>query len=418
MRYNLLVLILISAIKILPGQPVFISPADSLDCEAGFTFVKNPDNILSVHFLEQSTGALMEYFWDFGDGTTSNVKNPSHAFPEAGNYQVCLTISKNDSLNPCRDSICKMIDVEDKTIYQLGGLLFAGDFPINNPHSTGDTGYAYLYRFEEKGPEPYDSIVFDTLGYYWFASVEEGLYCLKTGLTSHSARWQQFIPTYYGDDFLWYTSDTLRISYNIYNADVRLVAGTLLEEGTGRISGQVFEEGNTDNPSGHLPGGEVILANEEGIPFQAFIAGNEGEFLFDRIPYGNYQVFAEHTGKFSQRISLLLEPSNPCADSVNIHIYNHLPGINDNTNVFFSAGIYPIPSEDMLYLQLHLLYPQSLSIILMNGLGEPVLSESGQFLQGKFTKCLDVGKLPPGFYILALRGEERGTLVVKKIIKK
>lgn len=38
-----------------------------------------------------NTSLLDSYLWDFGDGTTSNVQNPTHAFPGTGTYTVKFT---------------------------------------------------------------------------------------------------------------------------------------------------------------------------------------------------------------------------------------------------------------------------------------------------------------------------------------
>ena len=46
-------------------------------------------------FTNTSTGAV-EYLWDFGDGTTSTLREPSHVFTINGSYMVELTIT-----NPC-----------------------------------------------------------------------------------------------------------------------------------------------------------------------------------------------------------------------------------------------------------------------------------------------------------------------------
>ena len=43
---------------------------------------------LSVTFQNFSTGPLVRYFWDFGDGTTSTEKNPIHQYVTEGSYTV------------------------------------------------------------------------------------------------------------------------------------------------------------------------------------------------------------------------------------------------------------------------------------------------------------------------------------------
>ena len=47
---------------------------------------------LSVTFQNFSTGPLVRYFWDFGDGTTSTEKNPIHHYVTEGSYSVELTV--------------------------------------------------------------------------------------------------------------------------------------------------------------------------------------------------------------------------------------------------------------------------------------------------------------------------------------
>ncbi len=46
---------------------------------------------LAVNFSDQSSGIITGYYWDFGDGTTSSLQNPSHVYNSPGNYTVSLT---------------------------------------------------------------------------------------------------------------------------------------------------------------------------------------------------------------------------------------------------------------------------------------------------------------------------------------
>ncbi len=52
----------------------------------------------TVTFTNTSTGAA-EYFWDFGDGSTSTDFEPSHLFDEVGIYTVMLVASDTNSCN-------------------------------------------------------------------------------------------------------------------------------------------------------------------------------------------------------------------------------------------------------------------------------------------------------------------------------
>ena len=48
---------------------------------------------LSVQFTDLSTAGVDTWFWDFGDGTTSTLQNPTHNYTNAGSYDVMLKTS-------------------------------------------------------------------------------------------------------------------------------------------------------------------------------------------------------------------------------------------------------------------------------------------------------------------------------------
>ena len=52
-----------------------------------------PTSGQTVTFVDQSTGSPFSWQWNFGDGTTSSAKSPSHAFAAPGNYFVTLTVA-------------------------------------------------------------------------------------------------------------------------------------------------------------------------------------------------------------------------------------------------------------------------------------------------------------------------------------
>lgn len=71
-------------------------PDGEPELEAAFTFAPgNPRPGEEVAFTDTSTGSPESWSWTFGDGATSNVRNPRHAFAAAGTYSVKLTVAKN-----------------------------------------------------------------------------------------------------------------------------------------------------------------------------------------------------------------------------------------------------------------------------------------------------------------------------------
>jgi len=50
---------------------------------------------LTVRFTDRSVGGPTAWAWDFGDGTTANVQNPTHTYTTVGSYDVKLTVTRD-----------------------------------------------------------------------------------------------------------------------------------------------------------------------------------------------------------------------------------------------------------------------------------------------------------------------------------
>ncbi len=51
-----------------------------------------------------------QFFWDFGDGTTSSDPFPTHVYGASGPYELCLTITDDAG---CTDTYCETINVDE-----------------------------------------------------------------------------------------------------------------------------------------------------------------------------------------------------------------------------------------------------------------------------------------------------------------
>jgi PKD repeat protein len=72
--------------KITVEDPVIPAP------KAAFQTDRNSgDAPLTVQFINQSTGQITNYIWDFGDTETSVDMNPAHTYANPGNFTVTLT---------------------------------------------------------------------------------------------------------------------------------------------------------------------------------------------------------------------------------------------------------------------------------------------------------------------------------------
>jgi PKD repeat protein len=71
-----------------------------------YTLGQCPD----VYFFDGSTssGNIVQWDWDFGDGNISSLQNPQNTYTTNGNYLVCLTITTDDA---CTDTYCDTIPI-------------------------------------------------------------------------------------------------------------------------------------------------------------------------------------------------------------------------------------------------------------------------------------------------------------------
>ncbi len=68
---------------------------------ANFTYAPlNPNTLDIIQFTDISTdidGTVVSWLWDFGDGNTSSLQNPTHQYGDDGTYSVTLTVTDDGS---------------------------------------------------------------------------------------------------------------------------------------------------------------------------------------------------------------------------------------------------------------------------------------------------------------------------------
>lgn len=78
--------------------------------EANFNVSYNCVDPYTVDFTDNSVGGHI-WHWDFGDGDTSNLQDPTHTYPSRGSYGVTLTVY--DTLGGCFDIATQTINITD-----------------------------------------------------------------------------------------------------------------------------------------------------------------------------------------------------------------------------------------------------------------------------------------------------------------
>lgn len=98
----------------------------------------------------QSGWTITNYLWNFGDGSTSSLQNPTHVYAHPGNYTVCEYIrsEQTGTSNFCYDSVCHPFStcagmVHANISYQANGqtVVYVGTGTSNYPPLT----YAWTF---------------------------------------------------------------------------------------------------------------------------------------------------------------------------------------------------------------------------------------------------------------------------------
>jgi gliding motility-associated-like protein len=83
-----------------------VNPAPTLD----FSWNINPAAVTdNLQFTATGEGNVTAWHWDFGDGDTANIQNPTHQFADTGQYHVTLSIIV-DGL--CTNALTKTVHIE------------------------------------------------------------------------------------------------------------------------------------------------------------------------------------------------------------------------------------------------------------------------------------------------------------------
>lgn len=112
------------------GADTFCTPV-TVTCaipSAAFTF--NSLGAGQVAFTNGTSPVADSYLWDFGDGNTSTLTNPTHTYAGSGNYFVCLW-----AMDTCgTDSVCAPLDgiVGARADGVFGGLVNVYPNPAND----------------------------------------------------------------------------------------------------------------------------------------------------------------------------------------------------------------------------------------------------------------------------------------------
>ena len=124
---------------------------------------------LTATFADSSTGVVSSYAWNFGDGGTSTLQNPSHLYSAVGTYSVSLTVTGPGGSDVLTRT--NYIDVtEPAPISNFSGAPTSGVSPLTVGFSDLSSGAvsSYAWTFGDGGTSTLQnpSHVYSAVGTY------------------------------------------------------------------------------------------------------------------------------------------------------------------------------------------------------------------------------------------------------------
>ena len=132
---------------------------------AYFTFSPAAPSVFEeVQFRDTSTdadGEVVSWQWEFGDGTTSTERNPTHSYKEAGTFFVTLIVTDTENL---KDRIAKWIVVKPRDLIQANFTFRVIDETFHKYHLDASTsvdtmGKIVRYEWDWDSDGTYDTAV-------------------------------------------------------------------------------------------------------------------------------------------------------------------------------------------------------------------------------------------------------------------
>lgn len=368
------------------------------NCKAAFSVIRDSLDSCSFYFRNASTGGTARgtrYVWDFGNGQRSTALNPSKVtYSTSGYYGVSLSIS--DSSNGCRDTYVDTIYAacsgNTRCSATISGQLFTG-------RTTASYARVFLIEKNRNILKAVQTTSIDSNGNYAFNKLCADTFYVKAALDSADPNYTDYLPTYYGDKLRWNAATTIIVTNsNQNNRDINMIKGSN-PGGRGFIGGDV-RKGANKRESEPLEDIQIVLLNGNGDAVANTYSDKEGNFSFDNLAFGDYELFAEVPGLAIQSAWISLTADNESVENVIVKVNSDgtITGLNQRDQLRNLVDVYPNPTSGLLKLDL----PQNANLNQLN-----IYDLNGRLLM-QFDEGLNqiqLNQLEPGMYLLELELE-------------
>lgn len=214
-------------------------------------------------FNNYSTGTMLNYYWNFGDGMTSNLNNPQHCYSDSSDqHTVSLVIT---SPSNCSDTTYVVIN--DTMTYNPSGCDAQFTYWIDttncllhlNNLSSNSTSYLWTinngsYSFTSNQTDP-------VVSFTTSASLNVSLYSYYAGQICDTVQHSIFVPAHCSTNpngtschasFVLYQDSTNASHYYAYNQSVGTNLSYLWDFGDGTTSNQPYPSHTYSNAGNYV----------------------------------------------------------------------------------------------------------------------------------------------------------------------
>ncbi|HNW98966.1 MAG TPA: PKD domain-containing protein [Bacteroidales bacterium] len=336
----------------------FALSVDSISCNA-FFYAYPSANDFSYYFVNTFSGNITNWYWSFGDGTSSTLQNPYHTYNANGNYHVCLYIS-GDS---CQDTYCTTITIDQSLncdIYVLGNSITNESAPGVADGAINIDVYGGIppYSYEWSNGATTKNISGLTSGYYDVV-VTDSSFCQT---------WATFEILNVSDSLNWYEADSIFstpvdtcFDFPIYNASIYNY--TIVNDSTISVTWILYDNSNTS--AGFVTVEYTINVNSY---YLANLVIECDSFIYSYYDY--------------------------------IHVLENSMGVITTENITGSINIFPNPVVDELNIKCENVKDVS-EINILNSMGQVIQSDN--MISGKQDVIkINTSSLSKGLYFVQL----------------
>jgi len=380
-----------------------ITLIDSIPNGCNSYFTASAGNNLYEIYFEGFTSSQYpsDFNWDFGDGTTATGYNVQHTYSVQGTYTVGL--STTDSTG-CSYTFVSTVTVGMNTIYSIYGQVFAQNQSIT-------ACKVQLFSQDPAGSMTMVQEVFpDSANYYTFPNVNSGIYRILAIPLPGTVYAQQYLPTYFGDAYMWEEATPVVLGQPLNPYHINLVSFDSISGGSGLINGELNAGGKSMSAGNQ----EILILDNANNPVKYMFSEADGTFSFAGLPYGEYFVYPVITGVTTYPVTVVLSAENSTVTVIMTINGQTIAAVNESDRINLVESIYPNPATD--YVLVSVKVTGSAKIRIMDISGRILWAGNETNIQSEKLVRIPVSELKPGMYLLMV-ADEKGNSSSRMFLK-